>query len=385
MKRLVLAPFFLLPFVAACGGWGGSTGTPLQQSAAAPSSALSQAQTVSEAQSDALQQPQAAFVPASSDLLYVGNIGTNSITVYRTNQQGNTAPMRVIAGSRTGINAPGQLSEDAAGNLYVANGSLDLKSTNPAILVFAHGANGNVAPIRKLAGPLTGIVNAESMTVDQKTGKIFVFEDSDGNQFPAPFVLRFPPDANGNTAPFARGSAAYPALELASDSTGNNLIEAHSASAPSVSTIGIQTLVKQFANGLAPTLLYRITDMYAAGIADDPATKTYLVTSNNAIYGTSGIYRMAETTQGDGPLAAPFPVSLTPAPISVITSDTCGSQLALGYLRSIYVTHSKTNGACPTDAVYVYAYNAAGNAAPLRILTGAATRLSQPYGIYEGR
>jgi hypothetical protein len=67
-----------------------------------------------------------------------------------------------------------------------------------------------------------------------------------------------------------------------------------------------------------------------------------------------------------------------PAIITTITSDTFGSQLALGYLRNIYVTHGTQSG-CPKDAIYVYAHDSAGNAAPLRILSGSATRLAAPY------
>jgi len=154
-----------------------------------------------EAQSDAAVYPLSIPVPSSNDLLYVGNIGNNSITIYKQDAQGDTAPLKVIAGSKTGINNPGQLSEDAQGNLYVANNASPAASTSTAygsVLVFAHGANGNTAPIRKLVGPATdliGVLGVQGLTVDKRTGKIFVItqlpdpQPSRNNQ-----LLRFPPD-----------------------------------------------------------------------------------------------------------------------------------------------------------------------------------------------
>jgi hypothetical protein len=71
--------------------------------------------------------------------------------------------------------------------------------------------------------------------------------------------------------------------------------------------------------------------------------------------------------------------------VSIIMSATCGRQLALGCLRNIYVRHSKQYGLCPTDAVYVYTHDAAGNVESLRVLSDPATKLDQPYGIYEGK
>jgi hypothetical protein len=383
VKRLPLFCFLLLPVIAACTGGGSSTSNALPRAMTAPQSSEIGASVLSEAQSDALQQTQPLLRRDAPDLLYVGNIGNNSITVYRHDAHGNTAPLRVIAGSNTGLNNPGQLSEDAQGNLYVANGSLFEPSTNPGILVFAHGVKGNVAPLRKL-NPATGLIRIEAMTVDKKTGKLFVFEDAGDIRLPS--LLRFPPKAAGNTAPFARASVTFPALQLASDSTGNNLIEAHFAILASDVGFGVETLVKQFYNNTSPTVLYDTSFFLAAGIADDPTTKTYLAMLDRSQNG--GIYRLAENTVGNGPNPISG-VTFAPRPISIITSETCGQQLALGSLRDIYVTHSK--GGPPfscttdTDAVYVYAHDASGNVAPLRVLSGKATNLDEPYGIYVGQ
>jgi hypothetical protein len=215
----------------------------------------------------------------------------------------------------------------------------------------------------------------EAITVDQVTGKIFIVDAASFCGFPCDVsLLRFPPKAAGNTAPFARSGSLLPAVQLASNSTGQSVIEARSISATTAAEFGVDTIVKQFANGAQPDFTYDISYFDVSGVADDPTTKTYLVTSG------TGIYRLEENTVTSGI----SPLVLKPAPVSIITSDTCGRQLALGYLRNIYVTHS-TSGNCPADAVYVYTHDSSGNVAPLRVLSGLGTKLSEPYGIYEGK
>jgi hypothetical protein len=305
----------------------------------------------------------------------VSNAGNNSITVYRAGASQNTAPLYVIAGSRTGISSPGQLAQDAAGNLYVANGSITATSANPGILVFAHGANGNVAPIGKLAGPRTQIHNVQAMTVDRGTGKIFVNDSASSNPFYGN-LLRFAPGASGDVAPLARSANDYRAVALASDSTGGNLLETHIPASPNADYFGIATYAKQFANGAPLVDLFGIGAFGATGIADDPTTRTYW-TSNG------GIYRFAENTVGHGAVNSVVPAAFTPAPLGIITSDVCGSQLALDNERYLYVVHARQAG-CAADAINVYLPDAAGSVAPARVLSGPATKLSAPYGIYVG-
>jgi hypothetical protein len=124
--------------------------------------------------------------------------------------------------------------------------------------------------------------------------------------------------------------------------------------------------------------------MATAGVADDPSTRTYLETSTAlGCAQTCGIYRLAENAAGYGPFG-PSHDTLSPAPVAVITSETCAQQIAVGAGREIYVTRS-TQFACPVDAVRAYGSKASGNASPLRELTGSLTGLSSPYGILEGQ
>jgi hypothetical protein len=336
--------------------------------------ATTETRTTSEAQADAVRQPQ--YVSSSADVLYVGNRGNNSITVYRHDASGNAAPVRVIAGIKTGLNRPGQLAQDAAGNLYVANGV----SGSSSVVVFGHGANGNVAPIRVLAGPATGIHAIGAMTVDATTGKIFLedIQYQTGGLLVNVSLLRFAPDANGNAAPYARSQPGlFPSNELSSDSTGRNLVDAHDTNEPSNMGDGIDTLGKQFSNNAPPTPSggSSINSFYAAGIVDDPSTRTYLVSTFDYPDNVNKLYRLAENTVGNGTYEG-NPESLSPRPVAVVSNAACSGQLALGYLRNLYL-------AC-SGAVYVYGPNVSGNAPPLRTLRGSATLLDGAYGIFEG-
>jgi hypothetical protein len=79
---------------------------------------------------------------------------------------------------------------DDLDNLYVANGH--------SILVFAPDAHGNVAPIRTIKGPHTGLTNCVSIAVDP-TGIVyagnFFAQDQDGH------ITVHAPGADGDVAP----------------------------------------------------------------------------------------------------------------------------------------------------------------------------------------
>jgi DNA-binding beta-propeller fold protein YncE len=92
-----------------------------------------------------------------------------SITVYPLKAHGNTPPMRIIQGSRTGLNWPAHISMDVDNQeLYVAN------PVTHEILVFRATDNGNVAPIRSLKGPRTNIRHPHGVFVDTKNDELVV-------------------------------------------------------------------------------------------------------------------------------------------------------------------------------------------------------------------
>lgn len=73
--------------------------------------------------------------------------GNGNIAVFQFGAAGAASPIRTIAGNNTGLFFPVVPLVDAAGFLYVLD---DGTGSNPVILVFAPGANGNVAPVRQI-------------------------------------------------------------------------------------------------------------------------------------------------------------------------------------------------------------------------------------------
>ncbi|MBV8164906.1 MAG: hypothetical protein JOZ91_11650 [Candidatus Eremiobacteraeota bacterium] len=102
---------------------------------------------------------------------------------------GNVAPVRTISGPATGLVGFGILTTDSAGNIYTVN---FISSSDQEVYEFAAGASGNVAPIRKI-GPL-GTVAGGPITVDL-SGQIYVGDEGDGK------ILVFAAGASGNATP----------------------------------------------------------------------------------------------------------------------------------------------------------------------------------------
>jgi DNA-binding beta-propeller fold protein YncE len=92
-----------------------------------------------------------------------------SITVYPADGKGDVAPLRVIQGPKTGLNWPTGVSFDAERQeLYVAN------AVGDTISVFAGSAVGDVAPIRVLKGPKTQLKNPAGVFVDTVNNEVWV-------------------------------------------------------------------------------------------------------------------------------------------------------------------------------------------------------------------
>ena len=92
---------------------------------------------------------------ATVGISYVANNTGNSVTKYALGADGNMAPIGTISGAATGLSGPVGVALGAGGTLYVSNN--DFGASNPSVTVYAAGANGNVAPIRKITGAATGL------------------------------------------------------------------------------------------------------------------------------------------------------------------------------------------------------------------------------------
>jgi sugar lactone lactonase YvrE len=153
------------------------------------------------------------FVTVGPDrTVYVANCSANTITTFAATADGNVAPSRRIAGGTTGLSCPQGIGLGPDGSIYVSN---NYSADASQVLVFAATAEGNVAPIRTLAGPDTRLKFPTRVLVDS-AGDTYVTTAGD-----TPEVLIYEPDATGNVAPkrYLRTGLAGP-TGLALDSAG---------------------------------------------------------------------------------------------------------------------------------------------------------------------
>jgi DNA-binding beta-propeller fold protein YncE len=113
-----------------------------------------------------------------------------SINIYQLGASGNTAPLRVIKGSRTQLNWPGHIAvHEQRREIFVANDAGD------GILVFRLSDNGNVAPTRVIKGPRTGIFAPTGVALDRVNNELWVANM--GNYG----ITVYPLTAGGDVAP----------------------------------------------------------------------------------------------------------------------------------------------------------------------------------------
>lgn len=184
--------------------------------------------------------------------LYVTNserfleLPVTGVTVFSPNASGNASPIRWIFGGFdpsddvTDLVFPDGIAVDAAGTAFV----VDENGTGPsaAINVYAPGATGNVAPIRRVVGDQTGLGPASlekghNIALDATRGMMYVANTKLNT------VTAYPIDANGNVAPARTisgsatglnapfGVAVDPSGNIYVSSSGSNQIEVFAPSA----------------------------------------------------------------------------------------------------------------------------------------------------------
>lgn len=98
-------------------------------------------------------------------MIYAANLFASTVTAYPAGSSGNVAPTIFIHGKQTQLFNPDAIAIDKAGYLYVGNEPLVPAFPPASILVFAPGANGNVAPIQIIEGPKTHLAEVNGLSV----------------------------------------------------------------------------------------------------------------------------------------------------------------------------------------------------------------------------
>jgi sugar lactone lactonase YvrE len=300
-----------------------------------------------------------------------------SVTVYAPGAAGYASPIRTIAGKRTGLLAPSGLAVGREGSLYVLN-------QDGRVTVYAPDADGDAAPVRLIAGPRTGLVNPTGLALDRHR-RVYVTNDrfAEGGVIGAATVTVYAPDAAGDVAPIRTIAGrttklSRPAgIAVADDGT----VYVVNTDVPSDDQGSVTVYETDAAGDAAPvrTIVGPGTGLLSPeGLVLDPA---------DTLYVASALFRSRVTVYAPGADGEAAPVRS----LEGIDTDLERPRgLALDTAGRLYIADAKSasgiNAYGPDlGAVRVYRAGASGNEAPLRTITGSATRLNGPGGLAVDR
>jgi hypothetical protein len=172
------------------------------------------------------------IVVANAAGAITGSTHAPSITVYPARGDGDVAPLRTIAGPSTTLTT--------AADLVVAKDRIIVCDLD-AITMFPLDASGDVAPVARIAGPTTGLTAALGIAV--ANGEIYVVQHDT--------ILVFPMIADGDVAPTRQitSTGIQEAFHLQVDSGSIYVLD----SAPQLSQPQIKVFPATASGATAPT------------------------------------------------------------------------------------------------------------------------------------
>ena len=282
---------------------------------------------------------------------YVTNQYGRSVTEYASLANGNVAPVRSIVGPSTGLHTPEGIVLDASGVLYVANNSSD------TITEYAPGAGGDVAPIRTIGGPNSGVSQPGGLALDS-VGNLYV-ADFNGNSW----ITVYAPGANGDAAPIRTIQGSQTGLSIpaalavdASDTlyVANSFIQVNSITVYAAGANGNAAPIRTIAGpntGLNQPV----------GVALDSAGTVYVANFN----GATAITEYAAGADGN---VAP-------------TRKISGDKTTLFQPGNITVDASGVLWVPGSLEVAEFSFGSNGNMAPIRVIAGSQTGQNVPAGV----
>lgn len=133
-------------------------------------------------------------VDTKHDEIIVPNPLASSILVFRGHAAGNESPLRVIQGPRTGLIRPHSVDLD-----LVHDEILVSDPRSGAVFTFARAAHGDVAPLRVIRGPKTNLFEIVGVAVDPVRNLLVVANGRSSRGEGALYIFNRTDD--GNVAP----------------------------------------------------------------------------------------------------------------------------------------------------------------------------------------
>jgi hypothetical protein len=333
----------------------------------------------------------ATFYSVSNNITGDAPCGTSSVAQvlgFPAVESGAATPVLTITSPNT-VDRYGLLATDAAGNIYVESVAItqecDEVVGSEKILVFAPATSGNFtsAPIRTIAGPATQLVGMVQMAVDGP-GNIYlwVYGNDDDMQTPSALV-EFAAGANGNVAPVR--TITMPSVDqlrstqvgvpegLAVDGSGNIILAASSAATVSGGVQSESDMIEVFTPGQSGNVT-------PARTISGPASQLTQI-SGLAADGTGNIYvEMSDYGTGLNPAILEFEggadATASAAPIKQISgahttlSRFNGNGLTADRVGNIYVLDYTFPSGMTTDPYYILRFGAgsSGDVPPVAAL-----------------
>ncbi len=135
-----------------------------------------------------LVRPQTVAVDPVNDEILTADPSMRAVAIFDRRANGNVAPKRVISGPKTGLLDIVGVTVDPVRNVIIVS-SRKGEAGPTGIFVFDRLANGDVAPLRFIGGPRAKLAHFRQITVDTKTGNIFLAQQNTRMKRPEAYVL----------------------------------------------------------------------------------------------------------------------------------------------------------------------------------------------------
>ncbi len=306
----------------------------------------------------------ASVATTTPSALLFATVRTNEVLAFPAGADGDVAPVREIAGPHTGLAGPSGIAHDASGNIYVINASDQTVTEYPA------DANGDVSPIRTIH--LTNSGYGYEIAVDA-AGAIYVGNDATGPT-PNDLVDVYAPTASGTATPIRAISRGYPdtAGGIAIDAAGELVVEIdHDIPPPSTRSIAV---FAAGANGAATPVRQIVGSNPELGFLGSIALGPTGTIYTPSTLGVPNVQVVAFAANANGNAA---PLLTLGGPLTRLNFT---GSVAVGGAGALYIVNEPAGAPQVTSEIDAFAPGASGNVAPVRVIGGPHTGLGNGAG-----